>query len=316
MKKVFYKSQNRINIKLLLLFCLVSFYTFSADGLLSLRVNQSFLSGSANEIVYRDLAGNKLSELNWGIKDVKLIGIGASYGPISGLSINTDFYINYNEGTSEMDDYDWLDYSRADWTHFSNSPTDITQVYKFDLNTEYTLLSTDLINLFVTLGYKADTFKWVAVGGTYIYSDDDGGNFRAYQGSFPNEPGISYNQSFKCSYIGLGSKINLGSFSLEGKLNYSAKVEVKGEDTHHFRDLYFEDYFSNGELIQLNLQGNFILNDNMTLIASYDYTKYFLNKGYTVSTDLITGVSSTSGFGGAGIENYSTMINLGFKYIF
>lgn len=316
MKNLFWLNKRALRINIFIVFLVLSFKSFADDNTFSIRGYGAYLTGSANELVYRDIAGNKLSELIWGIEGVNLLGVGATYQMASRYKFNMDFYTNVNEGKTEMDDYDWMDYSRSDWTHWSNSATDITQVYKLDFNVEYVMKPLDNLSLSFLYGYKMDIFKWEAIGGTYIYSDDDGSNFRAYTGSFADVPTISFNQYFNCIYLGIGSAYQLSNFTIEGKILYSGSVVAKDEDTHHLRDLYFEDFFENGDMVELTINSQYLFNSNMTLLFSYDYTHYLTNKGYTVTTDMTTGVSSTGGYGGAGIENYNSMISLGFKYGF
>ena len=299
-------------MKRLIIFVFISLGLFAENY--EIRVNHGFLQGVGNEYVYKDNQGTKLSELIWNLESVKLIGMGFTYGTERPYSINADFYANYMKSTSDMDDYDWV-LPISDWTHWSNSPTDINGVYKLDVNLQYKIPLNSFSLLFLA-GYKYDVYKWVASGGTYVYSDDDGSNFRGYKGNLPDTPGISYNQFFTIPYIGVGASLGGDSFSIESKLLYSSAVSAKDEDTHHLRDLFFEDIFEEGTFIQVNLLGKYKLTDSIGINGSYIYEEHLVNKGYTVTTDLTDGSKDTSGYGAAGIANKVSTISLGLNYNF
>jgi plasminogen activator len=99
-------------------------------------------------------------------------------------------------------------------------------------------------------------------------------------------------------------------------LIYSGAVIAKDEDTHHLRDLYFEEYFEGGKMLGLILRGEYNFTENFAILGSVDYSKYYLNKGYTIETDLTDGSTTTYGEGSAGIENETSMISLGLNYKF
>ena len=291
-----------------MLFMLISFNSFS-DNKLSIDVNYVNLNGTANEIVYWSSSSDKkLSELIWNLDNVNLIGVGTTYNINENGSINFDFYMNADTGKSDMTDYDWTNYNSSNWTHWSNSPTDITKVYKLDLNFKYISSVRENLDFFIMAGYKLDIYKWVAIGGDYIYPSESG--------TLDDIPVVSYNQYFNVPYIGVGTTMDISNFSFTGKLIYSGAVIAKDEDTHHLRDLYFEEYFEGGKMLGLILRGEYNFTENFAILGSVDYSKYYLNKGYTIETDLTDGSTTTYGEGSAGIENETSMISLGLNYKF
>lgn len=294
--------------KVILSFVLMSINIFS-DEKTSIEFKYGTLSGTANEIVYRSSSSDKkLSELIWNLDNINLIGVGTSYNINENRSINFDFYMNTDTGKSDMTDYDWTNYSSSNWTHWSNSPTDITKLYKLDLNFKYISSFRENLDFFIMAGYKLDIYKWVAIGGEYIYPSESG--------TLDDIPVISYNQYFNVPYIGVGTAMNISNFSFKLKLLYSEAVIAKDEDTHHLRDLYFEEYFEGGKMLEISLSGECNFTDNFKLIGSLDYSKYYINKGYTVETNLATGSTTTYGLGSAGIENTTNMITMGVNYKF
>lgn len=275
------------------------------------RVDTGLLNGEANELVYRT-DGSKLSELIWGLEDVRLAGIGTSLNTAYNIKINFDFYMNYNEGKSTIEDYDWADTSISDWTHWSKSDTDITEVYKYDLNVELFSFHIKSVKYYFLAGYKEDIYTWKAYGGTYIYSSK--GNFRDDINNFSDELLLSYRQDFRAPYIGLGSNYGSKRFDLEGEVLYGNNVDASDEDIHHARNLYFEDFFEDGEYFGISLKGKYNFTKSLSLIVSYDYEKYLLNKGWTKVTNLNTGYTSSYNYNSAGIENESSMYTVGLEY--
>ena len=293
--------------KVILIFVLMNINVFS-DEKTSIEFKYGTLSGTANEIVYwNTTTDKKISELIWNLDNVNMAGIELGYHIDERAKISADFYMNYNTGKSDMTDYDWTNPNSTNWTHWSNSPTNI-DVYKFDFNMLYSSQILENLDFFVTAGYKLDIYKWVAIGGDYIYPSESG--------SLQDIPVISYNQYFNVPYVGLGAVLNMSNFSFTGKLIYSGAVIAKDEDTHHLRDLYFEEYFEGGKMLGIILRGEYNFTENFAILGSVDYSKYYLNKGYTIETDLTDGSTTTYGEGSAGIENETSMISLGLNYKF
>lgn len=296
------------------IFFFLSLKTFSNNGF-SLELHQGYLFGTGYEIVYRDQQGNKLSELIWDLEGVKLIGVSSSYRSSEGFTFRGSFYLNYNNPVVNMEDYDWKDYNRSDWTDWSKSPTDINTVFRGDLNGEFRLLQGERLTFYVMLGYKFDMYSWVAIGGEYIYSSS--GGFRDIIGTLPEgEKAISYDQYFYYPYLGLITKVEGRNYSLDAKLIYSNKVSAKDEDIHHLRDLYFEGFFEDGKMIELGLKGEYNITSRLSLNTLYNYTNYMLNKGYTKMTNLETGQETVYWDGSVGIKNYTHMYSVGLRYTF
>lgn len=303
-----------IKSKVLLTFLFTALYLAAKELPYALEIETSMLNGEANELVYNN-DGSKLSELIWGLDDVKLVGIGGKYTFSDNLKFKANLYMNYQEGSSSIDDYDWL-YTGMEWTHWSNSPTKINDVLKYDFNFIFNFIPLEFGSVFFTVGYKEDTYNWDAYGGTYIYSDTDNGGFRDQIGTFSNTLLLSYKQNFKTPYIGLGVAWEEDFFSFNALLKYSNMVEAIDEDMHHARDLYFEDFFEEGEFIGLKINGSFGLGSNIYLGAFFEFEKYLLNKGWTRTTNTNTGAVSVSGDGSAGIENESSTIGISLQYLY
>ena len=278
-------------------------------------IGTGILNGVAHELVYKDSAGTKLSELIWGLENVPMFSFGLGLMRDS-YNINGELQLNYKKAISEMDDYDWLINSK-DWTHWSNSPTEIKRVFKLDLNYEY-LLELDNFYLGALTGFKIDYYDWVASGGTFIYSNEGTGD-RAKQGTFPNIPGISYNQLFMTPYIGLSSKIDMDKINFRGRIIYSGFVTALDKDIHHLREnggMVFEGVFKQGKMLEIEGGGELALSENLGLSLDYTYSKYFTNRGYMEGYYIGTGEGFYSGYGSVGLDNTTSTISLALTYKF
>lgn len=300
----------------ILIFIMINIFIL-AEGY-EVRVETGILNGVAHELVYKDTAGTKLSELIWNLEGVNLIGLGGSFSRSENFKINGDLYFNYQKETSTMEDYDWV-LPISNWTHWSYSPTETTTVYKFDLNYEYEIIMNS-ISLSLLGGYRLDYYDWVAIGGNYIYSDKNGGHFREYVGSWPdNQVGISYEQTFSTPYFGFISKWQGDKISLGTKLIYSPFVYATDKDIHHQREnggMVFEGVFENGNFFEIDAKGQIELFDNLVATLSYMYSKYLTNTGYYTGYYLGTGEEYYGGYGSVGLDNETSTISLGLTYKF
>lgn len=296
-------------MKKIIFFILINSFVLAEE--LELKFSTGLLNGVAHELVYKDSAGTKLSELIWNLENVPMASVGIGY---RGIKVDLDF--NYIAGESTMDDYDWL-INSTEWTHWSNSPTEIENVIKLDLNYEF-LVEMGNLNLGILTGYKFDYYNWVASGGTYIYSNDNTGD-RAKTGTFPDVPGISYEQFFSAPYFGLSGRLQFDLFNGYINFLYSPLVYATDKDIHHLREnggMVFEGVFEKGSFFELNAKGEISINDNFIMNISYDYSKYFTNKGYYTGYYIGTGEKYSDGYGSVGLDNETSTISLGLTYKF
>jgi len=219
---------------------------------MSLSIKRSILlaGGEAREIVYAgttqtDLpADYMVSELIWDIRSLVMEGVTVSgrFGRRFRCSIGA--WIGVNEGNGSMEDYDWLDPSTSDWTHWSQSDVDIQSAYSFDANLSVDMLTHRNVRVSGILGFKHDFWEWRDYGGTYVYSVN---GFRDAVGTFGDESGIEYQQRFDLPYLGFqvvagGKYVRASTYLL-----YSPFVFAEDEDHHILRNLYFREEFSGGD---------------------------------------------------------------------
>lgn len=137
-----------------------------ADAGYELRVLAGQLSGESGEYVYdadgsaSGTPGYKISELNWELNSVPMLGLDLRIPVYEQIGVNLEFWKNATEGDGTMDDYDWM-YIGADWSHWSHhDDTTVRDVTRLDLNADYRFHQFDWgkLELLGILGYRRDHF--------------------------------------------------------------------------------------------------------------------------------------------------------------
>lgn len=274
------------------------------------RMSLGLINGKSNENVYVPEFQHKLSELNWDISGVYMLGLGGSIAPLSWLKLNGDVWFKLNEGDGSMRDYDWL-FLGEQYTLYSRSDNlDVTRGIKVDVNSELTFYEYLKSRFFGVLGFKYDTWKWTAYGGVF--------NYFGFTGTFDEVPGITYEQDFYAPYLGLGfsSSLSQTPITFSGRVIYSPYVWGDDKDQHHMRDLVFEEDFDSGTMFGVDVAGAYNFTDHFSVLLSYQYQKYQEMKGGTTITDLTTGEVIKITGDAAGMDNYTSMVSLTAEYSF
>jgi plasminogen activator len=279
------------------------------------RMSLGYLTGESNELVYDPGTGAKISELNWKIDNVLMLGLGGSIQPKRWLRLNADVRFKLGDGDNTMDDYDWLA-TGYPWTHWSHhDDTDLNTGYTWDLNVEFPFYLAREAMISAFIGYKRDNWEWTAKGGNFVYSYYD---FRDTTGTFPaGEKGITYEQWFDTPYIGVGFDTSFANnLQLYGKFIYSTFVQAGDKDQHHMRNLVFEEEFDDGDMYGIDLALAWNFRPKWAAIASFNYQKYDEMKGTTDITDLVTGERYHISGDAAGADHNHTVWSLGVRYTF
>jgi outer membrane protease len=240
---------------------------------LSVKGSVRSVAGEAHEFVYagsaqRDVpADYKVSELIWDIKSLVMAGGTVSAQLGEDLRVNAGFWMGLNDGNGGMEDYDWLDPSISDWTHFSESDVDIESAYSFDINASLELFELGPFMVSGILGYKHDFWEWSDYGGTYIYSTY---GFRDDVGSFGGENGIDYEQTFDIAYFGVQLATQGSNVRASGYFLYSPFVIAEDWDHHILRDLYFREEFEGGNYFAVGGDVTFDLSETLFMSGSID----------------------------------------------
>ncbi len=278
------------------------------DPVVSGRMSLGLANGQSGEYVYNPRSGRKVSDLQWGIDSVYMLGLGGSVSPLSWLKVNADVWFKLNDGSGKMDDYDFMipNYQYTDWSHHN---VDLTTGLLFDINAEITFYRWAGSKFFGIAGFKHDDWEWEAKGGNYIYS-----TYSLYDtvGNFPDDTKvITYEQKFNTPYIGIGfsSNLNPTPITFSGRLIASTLVSAEDKDQHHLRDIVFEEKFDSGRMVGFDLGGAYNFTKNFSLMLAYHYQKYDEMKGETTQTDLTTGKITKYTGEVAGIDNDLSIVS-------
>lgn len=276
------------------------------------RLSLGVLNGEVNEIVYNPVTGRKVSHLDWQIDNTVMVGAGLSVTPSSWIKLNVDLAFSVSDGSGSMDDYDWV-VPGLDWTDWS-SHDDMTvdQIWKLDLNAEFPLYEQPSMKITGILGFKREEYEFSASGGNFIYSVN---GFRDTIGSFQDGLlAISYEQVYTTPYIGIGFSADMQPLTFSGRVIGSALVNLEATDTHHLRNLEFEDDFETGTMFGIDLALAYSYSHNLQFMFGFQYLNYDEVKGSTQLKDLSTGEVSLVGGDAAGSDNSSGLIMLALVY--
>ncbi len=68
-----------------------------------------------------------------------------------------------------MEDYDWGDYTKTEWTNWSTSLIFLDKSFFLDINTSYRHTLNEFVSFPIKLGYKLNYLDWEDKTGEYIY---------------------------------------------------------------------------------------------------------------------------------------------------
>ncbi len=267
----------------------------------------------AHELVY--IQNSKVSELIWDTPSATLVGVDIKKKLEHANNVVVNVSLSTLAGTADsvMDDYDWLK-PRPEWSEWSHhEQTTLETAFIADINLAKTVHSNAQSNttLDLLLGFRRDQWAWKGVGGTYIYSSQNG--FRDLTGVFPNIPGIRYEQAIDTPYIGVDFDWKPGKFSFGAKVIGSTLVSAKATDNHYLRNTLFTDTFRNGEMVAADIRLSYQANKRTRISLMAHQQKYFHNRGNELIQELSTGAAGIN-FNGAGMTLDESSVGLAVSY--
>ncbi len=132
-------------------------------------------------------------------------------------------------------------------------------------------------SFFGILGFKHDHWKWVAHGGTYIYSRD---SLRDTVGSFSDDLTVlTYEQTYAVPYIGIGVHSNFDPVTISARFIASTMVRAKDEDQHPLRDLQVASSLDDGNMYGIDFACTYNFTQNIAATVAFQHTKYNELKG-------------------------------------
>lgn len=281
----------------------------------SVQASVGLVNGAAQENVYSSVGGGRyhLSELDWDIRNVVMVGGEVSVAIKQTVWLNAGLWGAATQGNGQMNDWDWLlETPGSPWTDWSRSTVDVTKAWLLDLNANVELMRFGALGLRGIVGYKYNTWTWEDHGSQHIYSTDPTtpGGFRNDVRADPPDTGVIYEQDINIPYVGVGANYVTGRWTLDAYALYSPFIFATDYDQHLLRDLTFKEDFNGGQYFGAGLRGTctFLTRGYATL--GLDGQIIPETYGNSKVTDTLTGETQTT-HGTAGLNNQVWMLSLG-----
>ena len=284
-----------------------------SDGNNSIEFGMGLLNGKSEELVYNN--GRKLSQLNWELENVIMFGTKAEIGVNDRSKFNFSIWTKLDDGSGEMDDYDWLDGDgdSDSWTRHSNHETHLDKAYMLDMNLEYAFKQAIDYKFSTSLGFRHDRFKWEAYDGDGTYLDL--GSDIEFYGT-----GVTYDQKLYSPYLGINFNYKKDKWVLNTYLRGSLWAWAEAEDVHYSpagskdgvdfsagEQRTYKDEVDDIHYLAYGAKLSYFLREDILIGASFDVQKYFETKG--------KGEIDGSTYD-AGLSNYSYIIAIMAGYRF
>lgn len=274
----------------------------------SISGSWGYLGGKANEYVYT-WDNEKLSELNWKIKNASVVKGEMNYDFLPWLTANVNGWTTLGQGKAVMDDYDWLYEHQSHWSHWSHSPdTSLKRAHDLDFNLRTWLLKYSQSKLGVLVGYEQNAFQFLAKGGCYQY--DNGADVGCFS---QGVPGIGYQQHFDTTYFGLVEDFHTPDFAVTAIVKYSPFVLSQDKDIHYMRDLTFYERGNHAQYYSASLTVGKPITQTLSLFVEGTWNQYSNSKADIEMKDNQTGWK-TYFEDAAGLSNKNYVLSLGIRY--
>ncbi|ELD0539749.1 omptin family outer membrane protease [Escherichia coli] len=288
-----------------------------ASGKISTDVSLGALSGKTKERVYDpDEGGRKISQLDWKYSNAAILKGAINWDLMPMVSVGAGGWTTIDSRGGNMIDRDWVDPRfPGTWTHESKHPnTRLNYANEFELNVKGWLVNKPGYRLGLVAGYQESRYSFNSMGGSYIYSEDDG--FRNETGAFPDrEKMIGYKQHFKMPYVGLTGSYRYDDFEFGGGFKYSGWVRTSDNDEHYARQITFRNKVKKQNYYSVAANAGYYMTPKAKIYVEGTWNRITNKKGdtsvYDRSDNSYEYVKNI-----AGIENYNFITTAGLKYTF
>ena len=284
------------------------------------------VNGKAGEYVYVPETGEKISYLDWKIKNIPVFILGYTHTFNDNIEFQMGLKKNFSSTSSgSMKDYDWYssydsedgatpsDYGKL--SNFSSNDNYVDNLLMFDTNVKYWFFHTDNLKSGPMVGLKYDYFKFYAKSGDqYNYTLD--GSTTIFKGDYARKS-IEYSQKFFTPYIGYGISYTYEKLILDFGINGSIYGKAKAHDKHLERGpMETVEKYKKIKNLGVKLAATYPLTPSIDINGSLEYSKYFHRKKSTTDFtsedgDKIDGIKNLSG-----IKNTSYTVAVGVTYKF
>lgn len=276
--------------------------------------------GKARELVLYE--GDKLSQLDWEVKNAPIVKADLSWQFLPWLSFNAKGWTTLSSNKTTMNDYDWQDEENrnlvTDWSHHPDSK--LKHANEFDLNFQGTILNLPTFKLNGVVGYQENRFSWNASGGYYNYAyTDEEGNYipdsaQMLKGEFEEGTSlIGYQQKFSAPYFGFSGQYIYKDFEVNSLVKYSSWATAKDYDNHYARSFISSNNAKNSDYYGAMVNIGYNVIPRTKLFTEFNWNEYKLAKGRTVQND--DGELSYNGATG-GISNKHYTVSVGVNHRF
>lgn len=250
----------------------------------STSVSVGFLYGQSEEIVYKNSAGDYLSQLLWDMKPLFYYGYALNFErskPLRQAGFFTNLSVKYGapSNTGVMEDRDWQDKRDHRLTNFSRHDnfTETMLLFNFKAGCSFPVFRVVALKVYGLLSFM--DFSWDSFNGYAQYVPDPD-NDKLYDGewsdSIPKEyfTGriITYDQTW--IVFGAGFSLTLPVALPPGVLEVGLSFDISpfirgvGIDNHWLRSLQFNDYLSGGVFLEPGLFVDFSFRRRIALALS------------------------------------------------
>lgn len=298
-------------------FFLFDFFALDSQKL-AVKFTQKFelMNGQINEYVFEREClntNNKLSELDWDIKNIPVFSAKADFDIIR--FIHADIYgaIGIPKTSGNMQDFDWLNSvggaggSHPEWkiedptelTNYSKHDNYLNQFIDFSLCIGGNIYLPAKIKITPFLQYQYNFISFTGTDGYKTYKEDSGIKYDC------SGKVISYKQEINAMLVGFKSEINtVPHLRIYADFAFSpAMTFLNALDYHYINKKCYWDNFMNIWQIKSSLEVQYKFNQNHSLGLNASLQYIPLSKGLTFNKPLDSEGNVVSGLWNASDKN-------------
>ena len=290
------------------------------------NISLGVVNGKAGEYVYEPESGQKISYLDWDIKNIPVV-IGEYNYTIDNFDFGVKLKKNINKKSSgSVKDYDWYSEANKELTPevtpqdygklfaFSEGKNKLENLFSAEAFIRYWIQHNQNFKSGPILGIKYDYFKFSSLSSdTTIYELD--GSTRVEKDSKFGKS-LIYSQKYLSPYLGYGILFNYEKLTIKGDIRGSYFGRAKAHDRHLERGANesFEKY-KDIKGLSSTFEVLYAISPNMELKGGYEFSKYFKNRKSSVKfIDDDGKKENVKNLGG--LKNINHTIYLGINYKF
>jgi outer membrane protease len=296
-------------------------YTFSTSA------SVGFLYGQSEEIVYKNNAGDYLSQLLWDMKPLFYYGYALNFErskPLRRAGFFTNLSVKYGapSGTGVMEDRDWQDKRDHRLTHFSTHDNFTKTMLLFDVKAgcSFPVFHTVALKVYGLLSFM--DFSWESFDGYTQYASGSNGQYDEWNASLPKSyyegQIIGYDQRWAVFGAGFSLTLPVGFVDIGLAFDISPFIWGMSIDKHWLRSLQFNDYLIGGIFLEPRLFVDFSFGRHVALALSVSWRLLINAAGDTYTYGKFQDISYLESVsfnsGGAGLSVLDAGLSISIKF--